>query len=188
MIIGLDANEANLKKRVGSNQYAFHVLWQLYRQDKKNNYQIYLKSKPLPILPQASKRWQYRVLKPKFFWTQWRLPLSLYFSPSRPDIFLTLGHYAPRFSPIPKLICIMDLAFLKFPNTFLKKDLLKLKQWTKASAQKAAHRRLSLSAPETRRLPALPPARPPQGLRAHINRKQPAVFPAPKALKGSLEM
>lgn len=33
----------------------------------------------------------------------------------------------------------MDLAFLKFDQEFLKKDLIKLKKWTKLSAQKAEH-------------------------------------------------
>jgi len=139
MLIGLDANEANVANRVGSNQFAFQVLWQLHQQDKRHSYLIYLQNQPLKDLPPANKRWQYRVLKPGFFWTQWRLPLSLYLDKPRPDIFLTLGHYSPRFSPIPTLISIMDLAFLKFPQTFLKRDLIKLKAWTKSSAKKATH-------------------------------------------------
>ena len=139
MLIGLDANEANVANRVGSNQFAFQVLWQLHQQDKRNSYLIYLQNQPLKDLPPITKRWQYRVLKPGFFWTQWRLPLSLYLDKQKPDIFLTLGHYSPRFSPIPTLISIMDLAFLKFPQTFLKRDLIKLKAWTKSSAKKATH-------------------------------------------------
>jgi glycosyltransferase involved in cell wall biosynthesis len=139
MLIGVDANEANVTKRVGSNQFAFQVLWQLHQQDKHNSYLIYLQNQPLKDLPPVNKHWQYQVLKPSFFWTQWRLPFSLYFDKPRPDIFLTLGHYAPRFSPLPTLISIMDLAFLKFPHTFLKRDLLKLKAWTKSSAKKATH-------------------------------------------------
>ena len=80
MLIGIDANEANVDKRVGSNVYAFEVLWQLYRQDKDNAYRIYLSAPPLADLPKTNKRWQYRILTPSFFWTQWRLPLSLFFS------------------------------------------------------------------------------------------------------------
>jgi len=139
VLIGIDANEANIKQRVGSNQFAFQVLWQLHQQDKQNTYLIYLQTRPLKDLPPVNQRWQYRILQPGFFWTQWRLPLSLYFNQPRPDIFLTLGHYAPRFSPMPTLVCIMDLAYLKFPQTYLKKDLFKLKHWTKNSVQKASH-------------------------------------------------
>lgn len=139
MRIGIDANEANVVNRVGSNVYAFEVLWQLYRQDKVGQYLIYLSQLPLADLPKAGKRWQYKVLTPGTLWTQWRLPLSLYFDRPRPNLFLTLGHYAPRFAPIPTMVCIMDLAFLKFPDTFKKRDLWQLKSWTNYSVKKAKH-------------------------------------------------
>ena len=139
MLLGIDANEANVDKRVGSNVYAFEVLWQLYRQDKVGQYLIYLSQPPLSDLPQANKHWQYKVLTPGTLWTQWRLPLSLFFDRPRPDLFLTLGHYAPRFSPVPTMVCIMDLAFLKYPETFRSPDLWQLKSWTKYSVKNSKH-------------------------------------------------
>lgn len=139
MLIGIDANEANVADRVGSNQFAYQILSQLYYQDKTNQYLIYLKNKPLADLPPVKFNWHYRILTPKFLWTQWRLPLSLYFGKPRPDVFLTLGHYAPRLSPIPTMICIMDLAFLKFPQTFRHSDLWQLKLWTAYSVKQAKH-------------------------------------------------
>ncbi len=139
MIIGIDANEANVTKRVGSNVYAFDVLNQLYRQGKDYQFVIYLSREPMADLPKESSHWHYRIIGPSFFWTQWRLPLDLFFRRPRPDIFLTLGHYAPRFSPVPIMICVMDLAFLKFPETFRKRDLWQLTSWTKISAKKASH-------------------------------------------------
>ncbi len=145
MLIGIDANEANVEKRVGSNVYAFEVLWQMHRQDTSNQYLIYLSRPPLSDLPPAGKRWQYKILTPGTLWTQWRLPLSLYFDHPRPaspaggpDLFLTLGHYAPRFSPVPTMVCIMDLAFLRFPDTFKARDLWQLKSWTRYSVRKAS--------------------------------------------------
>src|SRR3989344_6018457 len=139
MLIGIDANEANVADRVGSNQFTYQILLQLYHQDKSNQYLIYLKNKPLADLPPVKFNWRYRILTPKFLWTQWRLPLSLYFDKPKPDVFLTLGHYAPRFSPIPTMVCIMDLAFLKFPQTFRCSDLWQLKLWTVHSVRKASH-------------------------------------------------
>ena len=139
MIIGVDANEANVANRVGSNHYAFQILRHLHRLDKKNHYRIYLQKPPLEDLPASSQRWSYRVIKPRFLWTQWRLPIDLCFSRSRPDLFFSLGHYAPRFSPIPTIVCLMDLAYLKFPQFFLKKDLCQLKNWTKYSVKKASN-------------------------------------------------
>ena len=139
MLIGIDANEANITKRVGSNVFAFEVLKQLYRLGTKHRFIIYLNSAPLVDLPRPRPNWQYRILRPGFFWTQWRLPLSLWLDRPRPDRFLTLGHYAPRFSPVPTLICIMHLAFLKFSETFRKRDLWQLTSWTAYSAKKASH-------------------------------------------------
>lgn len=139
MLIGVDANEANVTKRVGSNVFAYEVLKQLYRQGGKHQFLIYLSGAPLNDLPRPKPNWRYRILRPGWFWTQWRLPWDLFFSRPRPDVFLTLGHYAPRFSPIPTMVCIMDLAFLKFPRTFRRSDLWQLTSWTKYSVKKAAH-------------------------------------------------
>lgn len=146
MRIGLDANEANVSRRVGSNEFAYQVLWQLCRQGKNHQWTIYLSNKPLSDLPRPKPNWQYRILRPGFFWTQWRLPLDLLLHQPRPaspaggpEVFLTLGHYAPRFSPVPTMICVMDLAFLKFPQTFRASDLWQLKSWTGYSVKKAAH-------------------------------------------------
>lgn len=139
MLIGIDANEANVINRVGSNVYAFEVLKQLYLQGKKHQFLIYLSAAPLADLPQPRSSWQYRILRPGFFWTQWRLPLSLWFDRPRPEVFLTLGHYSPRFSPVTTMVCIMDLAFLKFPQTFRRHDLWKLKSWSAYSVKNAQH-------------------------------------------------
>lgn len=139
MRIGLDANEANVARRVGSNEFAFQVLWQLYRQGYRHSWVIYLSAPPLPDLPRPKKNWQYRILTPGFLWTQWRLPWDLFFCRPRPKVFLTLGHYAPRFSPVPTMVCIMDLAFLKFPQTFRRSDLFQLTSWTAYSVKQAKH-------------------------------------------------
>ncbi|MFH1280292.1 MAG: glycosyltransferase family 1 protein, partial [Candidatus Beckwithbacteria bacterium] len=125
--------------RVGSNQYAFNILTKLQFLDQKNQYLVYLKHPPLSDLPKSNHRWQYRVIKSTPLWTQWRLPLDLYLKKPKPDLFLTLGHYAPKFAPMPTLVTILDLAFIFFPNTYLKKDLFKLKNWTKSSVKKARH-------------------------------------------------
>lgn len=140
LTLGIDANEANIYTRVGSNVYAFQILNQLYKQrDENTKVKIFLKNKPLPDLPPEEIGWQYQVLKPSFFFTQWRLPLQLYLSPPKIDLFFTLGHYAPRFCPSKTVISIMDLAFLRFPEQFKREDLAKLKNWTKYSVSKASH-------------------------------------------------
>lgn len=138
--IGIDGNEANIKNRVGSNRYAYGIIWGLYRTRHENTqYTIYLKQPPLSDMPPPKNWWKYRVITPEFAWTQWRLPLDLYTHFPRPQVFYSPGHYAPRFSPIPTVISIMDLAFLTMPQLFLKfkRGASQLATWTAYSVRQA---------------------------------------------------
>lgn len=139
MLIGIDGNEANIKERVGSNVYAFELIKAIEKFDKQNNFTIYLRQNPLSDLPKSRIGFNYRILPPKYLWTQWRLPLDLYFHKPRPDVFFTPGHYAPRFSPIPTVISILDLSFLHYPDSFQPAVLKQLNSWTKHSALHAQH-------------------------------------------------
>ncbi len=139
MLIGIDGNEANVEKRVGISEYSFELLKQFNRYETPNiKYQIYLKEKPLDHMPKESENWQYKIVSPKKLWTQIGLPIYLFTHFPRPDIFLSLTHYAPRFSPVPTAIAIMDLAYLRFPEMFKERDLYQLKNWTAYSAKSAS--------------------------------------------------
>ncbi len=142
MRIGINAYEANVTNRVGSNQFAYHVLVQLEKLTSADDVVIFLPSAPLPDMPKERVGWKYRVITPSFLWSMWRLPLALYAQKlfgKKFDVFYSLGHYAPRFCPCPSVISVMDLAFLKFPEFFKKSDVWKLKNWTASSAKHAAH-------------------------------------------------
>jgi len=153
MIIGIDGNEANIGKRVGVGRYAYEVLWHLYKiQNPKSKvqnksqipnpkFQIYLKDYPLPDLPRERDWWKYKIVGPRKLWTQLGLPLNLWrerITGKAPDVFFTPSHYAPRFCPCPRVISLMDLAYLHFPEMFRKQDLYQLKNWTAYSVKKAA--------------------------------------------------
>jgi glycosyltransferase involved in cell wall biosynthesis len=141
MIIGIDGNEANVEKRVGISEYAYQLLVQFASdtslRDRNIKFVIYLKDKPFASLPKANKFWEYRVLKPGKLWTQWRLPLDLYFNRPRPDVFFSMTHYAPRFSPVPTVVSIMDVAYERFPEMFNASDLYQLRNWTAYSVKNA---------------------------------------------------
>ncbi len=142
MIIGIDGNEANVTKRVGISEYAYWLLHYFARfamEDKTPGvtFVIYLKHPPVKSLPEETKNWKYKIVGPGKFWTQLGLPLNLFLSKPRPDIFFSPTHYAPRFSPVPSVISVMDLSFLKFPELFNKSDLYQLRNWTKYSVKKA---------------------------------------------------
>ncbi len=140
--IALDANEANVASRVGSNVYAYQLLLQLEKRTRESpefSFTIYLSSPRQSDFPPERLGWKYKVLTPRSLWTQWRFPLELLLHFRSFDLVLSLGHYAPRFSPIPTVICIMDLAFLHFPQFFRQKDLMQLTNWTRYGAKAAKH-------------------------------------------------
>ena len=141
MKIWIDGYEANVPQRLGSSQVAFELLRNLEKIDKKNDYTILLPSPPLGDLPEEREGWKYKILKPKRLWTQIALPLYLYLSRNKPNIFFSPTHYIPRFCPLGiKRICtIFDLSFVHFPEMFNAKDLWQLKNWTKFSVANADH-------------------------------------------------
>lgn len=138
MRIGIDGNEANISFRVGSGVYAFQLMRHLYELDTWNTYVIYLKDKPVDDMPAERERWRYKVVGPKKLWTQLALPFALYTGGEQLDVFFSPGHYAPRFSPFPTVVSVLDLAYLKFEEYFKKEDLLQLKAWTRYSVKKSS--------------------------------------------------
>jgi glycosyltransferase involved in cell wall biosynthesis len=138
MLIGIDANEANLtQNRVGINEYAYNLLWVMSNLQTDHKFVIYLKTKPNESLPKEREGWKYRVIPFPKLWTQTRLPFDLYFHWPRPDVFFSMTHYAPRFAPMPTVVSIMDLGFLQTPEQFTKKDFNQLKSWTAYSVHNA---------------------------------------------------
>lgn len=137
MIIGIDANEANQKIRVGVGQYAYNLLSALYRLDTSNQYFLYLKEKPLADMPKARKNWQYLVIGPRPLWTKIALPLHLFFDFRHLDLFYSPGHYLPMFSPFSTVPTIHDIGYLQYREQFTKKDLYQLIHWTEASLKQS---------------------------------------------------
>jgi len=136
MYIGIDGNEANIKMRVGVNQYAYELLCGLYRlnegQKVKDNYIIYLKHKPLSDLPKESEHWKYSVLPGKGMWVLTTLQKELVLE-KRLDVFFTPSHYLPLITRCPKVCAIHDLGYLNFSGQFKKFDFWQLKYWTAIS-------------------------------------------------------
>ena len=137
MKIGLDGNEANIENRVGSGKYA-HELIKQFSQNKKYEFEVFLKQIPLSDLPKESENFKYKVFGPKFLWTQFALPIHLTFG-RRPDIFFSMSHYGPRFSPVPYVVTIFDLSYIHYPGLFNKGDLYQLTNWTKYSIKNCKH-------------------------------------------------
>lgn len=128
MKIGIDGYEANVENRVGIGRYAFEILKALHPIARKHTVTVFLPSKPRSDMPP----WQYKVVGPKRFWTFVGLPLAL--QRESFDVVFSPTHYIPRFTNIPRVMAIMDMSFLEYPEMFRSKDLYQLTKWTKYAA------------------------------------------------------
>lgn len=137
MIIGVDGNEANVNEKVGVSVYALNILEYFQKKANKNlQFVIYLRKNPYPDLPPENEYFRYKIVKGGFLWSQFFLPLNLYFG-RKIDVFFSPAHYSPRVSPVPTIVTVHDLSYFNYPDEFLKKDLYQLKNWTKYSVEKA---------------------------------------------------
>jgi len=144
MTIAIDGYEANQLHRVGIGEYAYQIIRELYalslQKDKSHlNFRIYLPEKPLADMPEPTQTWKYIVRSPKRFWTFLALPYSLHIDKPKASVVFSPTHYVPRFVDMPKVMSIMDVSYLYFPELFRKKDLYQLKEWTKHSVDHAAY-------------------------------------------------
>ena len=163
MLIGIDGNEANVRNRVGSGEYAFELLHQFaklastrhsgdpaqpgtpesnrvtdFGQARMTSFLIFLKEPPLSDLPKQSENFKYKIFGPKRLWTQFALPLNLTFG-QKPDVFFSMAHYGPRFSKVPYIVTIHDLSYIHYPELFKKNDLYQLTSWSKYSIKNSVH-------------------------------------------------
>ncbi len=145
MIIAIDGYEANVPERVGIGRYAYEILRHIYLQHPTQHiFRVYLPSAPLPDMPQEADWWQYRRLAPKKFWTLFRLPLALLTDTPKADVVFSPTHYIPRFIGIARVMSIMDVSYLHYPELFKSDDLYQLTHWT-AYAAFHAERILTIS-------------------------------------------
>ncbi len=137
MIIGIDGNEANIEKRVGVNTYAFELLHALHKIRKewqdKHYLIVYLKNSPLPDMPKETESFKYKIIPGDTLWILTKLMPDLFLGRLKPDVFFSPSHYTPLFSPMPKVVSIMDLGYLEHTAQFTKKDFWQLKLWTASS-------------------------------------------------------
>lgn len=143
MLLAIDGYEANARVRVGIGRYAFELLTHIYLRMGHDSTgfeeaRVYLPDRPLSHMPKRTPFWQYAIRKPKTLWTFWALPLSLRMDTPRPDVIFSPTHYIPRFTAIPRVMAIMDVSYLTYPELFRPQDLHKLVHWTHYSVTHAA--------------------------------------------------
>ncbi|MBI4064977.1 glycosyltransferase family 4 protein [Candidatus Gottesmanbacteria bacterium] len=137
MIIAIDGYEANVGSRVGIGRYAHEILRHLRAISYSHSFRVYLPGSPLSDMPMQTDRWTYQVAVPKNLWTFVGLPLVLTLDRPRPDVIFSPTHYIPRWVNIPKVMSIMDVSYLSYPQMFRPGDLHQLVHWTAYSVRHA---------------------------------------------------
>ncbi len=148
MVIAIDGYEANVSKRVGIGRYAYEILKHLFAELRTQNsnpskreevsVRVYIPNPPQADMPEETEWWQYRVFKPRSLWTFIGLPLALWLDRPQADVVFSPTHYVPRFVATARVMSIMDLSYLEFPQMFRAKDLHQLVHWTAYSVRHAA--------------------------------------------------
>lgn len=139
MILAIDGYEANAATRVGVGRFAYELIAHLYKLfvTKKTAFEevrVYVPGAVSGHMPKETKGWTYVVLSPTTLWTFWALPQALLRTRPLADVVFSPTHYIPRFVSIPRVMAIMDVSYLEYPELFRKQDVYKLTHWTRYSA------------------------------------------------------
>lgn len=143
MRLAIDGYEANAQIRVGVGRYAFELIAKIAKMQQGSRrvfdeVTVYLPEPKRPHMPEASRYFTYKVCFPKKLWTFIGFPLALVTSAKKPDVVFSPTHYLPRFVNIPRVIAVMDVSYLSYPELFRREDLHKLIHWTAYSVRHAA--------------------------------------------------
>ncbi|MCL4360145.1 glycosyltransferase family 4 protein [Patescibacteria group bacterium] len=143
MIVAIDGYEAMSPARVGVGRYAFEIITHIHEllrtgQEGRMTVRVYSPGSVPDGMPGQSSFWQYRIRGPRRLWTFWGLPLAIARDMPPARVIFSPTHYAPRFIRTPKVISVMDLSYLRYPELFRPKDLHQLVHWTAYSVRHAA--------------------------------------------------
>ncbi len=181
-------------RRAGISHYVEQVLSQLGQIDRSNRYSVYTtrgldqRALGLPdnfrVIPSRFPTINPRVRIP---WEQLLAPLLL--RRSGADLFHGVHSVVPVSCPVPSVVTVHDLAFIRFPQTFRAYNRIYLDVATRLSVQRAA--RILVVSEHTRRevigLLGVAPERvvvTPNAVREHFRPPDLAVLGAFRARKG----
>ncbi len=142
MIIGIEAERANLEQKTGVEHYAQQLIIHLAQIDHQNQYILYLRSRPQAWFQTLPSNFKVKVIPFPIFWTQLRLSWELFFHP--PDVLLIPASALPIVHPKNSIVTIHDLAWLYFPGafTFFTRNFLR---WSTRYAVRSARSVIAVS-------------------------------------------
>ncbi|MEO8065978.1 MAG: glycosyltransferase family 1 protein [Candidatus Doudnabacteria bacterium] len=116
MIIGIEAERANLPNPTGVEYYAAQMIRNFARMDPKNNYVLYFRTKPLPWFYELPKNFSIRLIPFPKFWTQLRISWELITHPV--DVLFIPASALPIFHPKRSVVAVHDIAFELFDGIY----------------------------------------------------------------------
>lgn len=142
MLIGIEAERANLPKKTGVEHYAAELIKNLAQLDHINQYVLYFRTQPQGWFYKLPKNFSCRVIPFPKFWTQLRLSWELFRHPV--DVLLILASVLPFYHPKNSIFTTHDVAYEMFPDaftTFMRHYLI----WSTRFAAKHAKKIIAVS-------------------------------------------
>lgn len=138
MKIGIDASRANKPNKTGTEWYSYHVIKELAKLDKENQYLLYTRTPLEKGLLNLGKNFQEKILSwpPKWLWTQLRLSLEMLIK--APDLLYIPAHVVPLIHPKKTVTTLHDIAFERYPESYSRKGKFYLRLTTKFALKHAA--------------------------------------------------
>lgn len=129
MLIGIEAERANIEQTTGVEHYARQLIMALAEIDHENEYILYLRTKPCQWILDLPKNFKHKVIPFPFFWTQIRISWEMIFH--KPDVLFIMASALPLVHPDKSVVTIHDLAWQFYPETFsfLMRNYLKFSTW-----------------------------------------------------------
>ena len=115
MLIGIEAERANLPAKTGVEHYAKELILHFAKIDTKNEYILYLRTEPQEWFKALPKNFKVKVIYFPIFWTQIRLSLEMLFSP--PDVLFVPASTLPLIHPA-SVYTEHDVAWIYYPEVF----------------------------------------------------------------------
>lgn len=137
MLIGIDASRAAIKKRTGTEAYAYHLIDHLIplAVDQGHRVRLYFNQPPADQLFEQVDQVEQQVIPFKRMWTHTRLGLELALHP--PELFFTPAHVIPYSWMGAAMATVHDLGYEHFPEAHTAKQVRYLRWSTKHNAKRS---------------------------------------------------
>ncbi len=133
--IAIDASRTTIRRRTGTEQYAYHLLQALLRLETEHRFTLYFRDDPGDLFP-PFPHVRHCVIPFRRAWTHLRFAAAL--RKDRPDVTFVPAHTLPFVFPGRAVFTAHDLGYLYFPQAHPRRERLYLDLTTRYSANRAA--------------------------------------------------